>query len=301
MLINKANLDELFFNLKRTYDRHWEDTEAQWPKIAMLIESMSARNEYKWLSKFPRMREWIGEKVIKQFEGFEYTIVNKDWEATISVDRNDIEDDNLGIYAPQAQMAGYSAKRFPDEIVFDLVNDGFANKCYDGKKFFATDHKAGKKAVSNKGTKALAGDTLENAKASFGAARTALLKQVDEEGRPLGVKPNILLVPSALLDTAMALMTAERLEDGKVNIYKGAAEVVHSPWLTSDTAWFLLDTTKPVKPFIYQERKKPEFVQQTEMDSDAVFLRKEYRYGVECRANGGYGFWQMAYGSDGSA
>ena len=300
MLINKANLDELFFNLKATYDRQWEDTEAQWPKIAMRIESMSSRNEYKWLSKFPRMREWIGEKTIKQFEGFAYTIINRDWEATVEVDRNDIQDDMLNIYAPQAQMAGYSAKRFPDEIVFSLVNNGFVNLCYDGKAFFATDHPVGKNNVSNMGTKALAGDTLANAKASFGAARTALLKQTDEDGRPLGVMPNVLLVPSALYDTAMALMTAERLEDGKVNIYKGAAEVLHSPWLTSDTAWFLLDTKLPVKPFIYQERTKPDFVQQTDMDSDAVFLRKQYRFGVECRANGGYGFWQMAYGSDGT-
>ena len=300
MLVNKANLDELFFNLKATYDRHWEDTEAQWPKIAMLVESMSARNEYKWLSKFPRMREWIGEKVIKQFEGSEYTIINKDWEATVEVDRNDIQDDNLGIYAPMAMAAAYSAKRFPDEIVFELVNNGFANKGYDGKTFFNTTHKVGRNNVSNKGTKALAGDTLANAKASFGAARTAMLKQTDEDGRPLGVKPNLLLVPSALVDTAMALMTAERLEDGKVNIYKDAAEVLHSPWLTSDTAWFLLDTMKPIKPFIYQERTKPDFVQQTEMHSDAVYMRKQFRFGVECRANGGYGFWQMAYGSDGT-
>ena len=301
MLINKANLDTIFLNLKTQFHKSWEDTTPQWGKIAMLVDSMSSRNEYKWLSEFPRMRRWIGEKTIKSFEGFDYTIVNQDWEATIAVNRNDIEDDMLGIYAPQARMAGYSARRFPDEIVFGLVNGGFANKGYDGKNFFGADHKVGKKAVSNKGTKALAGDTLAKAKESFGAARTAMLKQLDEEGRPLGVKPNILLVPSALFDTAMALMTADRLEDGKVNIYKGAAEVEHSPWLTSDTAWFLLDTMQPIKPFIYQERKKPEFVQQTEMDSDSVFLRKEYRYGVECRAAGGYGFWQMAYGSDGTA
>ena len=113
--------------------------------------------------------------------------------------------------------------------------------------------------------------------------------------------PKVLLVPPALEDTARGLMMVERLEDGKPNIYKGAAEVVVDARLTSDTAWFLLDTTQPVKPLIYQERKAPMFVEQTEMSSDAVFLRKQYRYGVECRGAGGYGFWQMAYGSDGTA
>ena len=300
MLVNKANLDELFFNLNATYDRAWEDTAVQWQEIAMLIPSSSSRNDYRWLSKFPRMQEWIGEKVIKQFEGFRYTIDNKDWEATIEVDRNDIEDDMLGVYEPQARMAGYSAKRFPDEIVFELVNNGFVNLCYDGKAFFAADHPVGEREVSNKGTKALAGDTLANAMASFGAARTALRKQTDEEGRPIGVNPDLLLVPPALVDTAQALMTAERLEDGKANIYKGAARVLDSAWLESDTAWYLMDTKLPVKPFIYQERKKPQFVQQTDESADTVFLRHHYRFGVECRANGGYGFWQMAYGSDGT-
>ena len=70
--------------------------------------------------------------------------------------------------------------------------------------------------------------------------------------------------------------------------------------LTSDTAWFLLDTTKPVKPLVYQERKKPVFVQQTTMDSDNVFMRKKFRYGAEARAAGGYAFWQMAFGSTGT-
>ena len=300
MLINKTNLDTIFLNLKAQFHKSWEDTTPQWDQIAMMVDSMSSRNEYKWLSEFPRMRRWIGEKTIKSFEGFAYTIINEDWESTVAVNRNDIEDDMLGIYAPQARMAGYSARRFPDEIVFGLVNNGFADLCYDGQEFFSATHPVGDEDVSNLLTKALAGDTLDNAKASFGAARTALLKQVDEEGRPLGVMPDTLLVPSALFDTAMALMTADRLEDGKVNIYKKAAKVLHSPWLTSDTAWFLLDTMQPIKPFIYQERKKPMFVQQTDMDSDSVFTRKEYRYGVECRANGGYGFWQMAIASDGT-
>lgn len=57
----------------------------------------------------------------------------------------------------------------------------------------------------------------------------------DDEGRPLNVKPNILLVPVALGDTARALMTVDRLEDGKPNPYKGVCEVVEEPRLTSDS------------------------------------------------------------------
>ncbi|MCB7589881.1 Mu-like prophage major head subunit gpT family protein, partial [Klebsiella pneumoniae] len=50
---------------------------------------------------------------------------------------------------------------------------------------------------------------------------------------------------------------------------------------------------------VYQERKKPVFVEQTNMDSDDVFLMKKYKFGAEARSNGGYGFWQMGFGSTG--
>lgn len=300
MLVNKTTLTGVFVNLKTTFNKAFDAAPSTWDKIAMRIPSSASQNDYSWLSNFPKMREWIGDKVVKSFKAFSYTIANKDWEATVEVNRNDIEDDQLGIYAPRAQMAGYSAKQLPDEIVFDLVNNGFSNKGYDGKVFFATNHPVGKTTDSNKGTAALSCATAALALASYGAARTALREMKDDDGRPLNITPDVLLVPPALENVAHTLMTADKLEDDKPNPYKGTATVVVDARLSSSTAWFLLDTTKPVKPFIYQERKKPEFVQQTAPDTDNVFLRKTFLYGAEARANGGYGFWQTAYGSTGA-
>lgn len=305
MIVNKDNISAIFISLKTTFNNAFSAAPSVWEKIAMKVPSTSSQNDYKWLSNFPRMRKWIGDKAVKALAAFGYTIKNDDWEATVEVDRNDIEDDNLGIYAPQAQMAGESAKQLPDEIVLELVNNGFTNPCYDKQYFFDTDHPVGDgnggvTSVSNKGTKKLSGATLAAAQASYGAARTAMKKFKDDEGRPLNITPNVLLVPPALEDVARALLTNDRLEDGKNNPYKGTAELVVDARLTSDDAWFLLDTSKPVKPFIYQERKAPVFVQQTDPQADDVFSRKKFKFGAEARAAGGYGFWQLAYGSDGS-
>jgi phage major head subunit gpT-like protein len=299
MIVNATNITNIFINLKTTFNKAFDAAPAIWQKIAMLVPSGGSENQYNWLSYFPRMRKWMGDKVVKSLEAFKYTIVNDDWEATVEVDRNHIEDDNLGIYAPQAQMAGFSAKQLPDEIVIDLVNGGFTNLCYDGQYFFDTDHAVAGASVSNKGTAVLSCATLAAAQASFGAARTAMKKFKNDEGQPLNITPNILFVPPALEDTALVLKNNERLEDGKQNPYKGTFEVVVDARLTSDTAWFLLDTTKPVKPFIYQERKKPVFVQQIDPQADDVFTRKKFKFGAEARAAGGYGFWQLAYGSTG--
>ena len=300
MIVNKAALDGLFVNLKTTFNKAFESTETVWAKIAIKVPSTGSHNDYKWLKNFPRMQKWVGSKNVKALEGDNYVIKNDDWEVTVEVDRNDIEDDQLGIYKPQAESAGWSAKQLPDEIVGELAASVFTKLCFDGQYMCDTDHSVGSSTVSNKGTAVLSIATLALAQAGYGAARTAMRKFKDEEGRPLQVRPNVLMVSPALEDTANALINTDRLEDGKPNPYKGTAEVIVNDWLTSDTAWFLLDTTKSVKPFIYQERKAPVFVSQVDMNADNVFMHKKYLFGAEARAAGGYGFWQLIWGSTGA-
>lgn len=65
----------------------------------------------------------------------------------------------------------------------------------------------------------------------------------------------------------------------------------------SGTPWYLLDTSRALKPLIFQDRQKPEFVSKNQVTDDNVFWAKEFVYGVDCRRNVGYGFWQLAYGS----
>ncbi len=300
MLVNAQSVKAIFVNLKTTFNKAFTETSSTWQKIAMRVTSTGSSNEYDWLENYPKMEEWIGSKVIKSLKAFSYSIKNKNFAVTVRVKRDNIEDDNLGLYVNQAEGAGWSAKQFPDELVYQAVNDSFNAKCYDGKPFISTQHPVGKALVSNKGTKKLSAATLAAAQASYGAARIAMKKFKDDRGRPLRVNPNILLVPPALEDTAKLLMTTERFEDGKPNPYRNTAEVVVEPLLESDDAWFLLDCTKPVKPYIFQDRKAAEFVQQTNPDAQGVFMDGDFLFGAEARANAGYGFWQMVWGSDGT-
>ncbi|TVR12154.1 MAG: hypothetical protein EA385_00120, partial [Salinarimonadaceae bacterium] len=65
----------------------------------------------------------------------------------------------------------------------------------------------------------------------------------------------------------------------------------------SGAAWFLLDTSRALKPLILQVRKRAEFVARDRIDDDNVFHKGEFVYGTDCRDAVGFGFWQMAYGS----
>lgn len=300
MIVNKANLTAVFITLKTIFKQAFDAAPSQWQLTAMKVPSTSGQNDYTWLSKFPKMRKWLGDKNVKALEGFNYTVVNDDYEATIEVDRNDIEDDTTGVYKPQAQDAGYSSKQLADEIITELKDDAFENTCYDGQYFYDTDHDVAGSSVSNKGTAALSAATTALAAASYGAARTAIMTVTDDEGRKLGLVPDVLEVPPALEATGRLLVENEKLTDESPNPYRGTAKLLVNPRLTSSTAWFLHVTGRPIKPFVYQERKAPDFVQQTTEESDSVFMRKKYRFGAEARVAGGYGLWQMSYGSTGA-
>lgn len=305
MIVNKTGIAALFKVLSAAFNKAFSEAPSIWTEIAMKVASTGSENAYPWFDRFPKMRKWVGDKFVKALKAYKYTIVNEDFEATVEVDRNDMEDDTMGIYGPMAQEAGFSSKQLPDEIVCgDLVNGAFANLCYDGQYFCDTDHpvedgNGNASSVSNKGTAVLSCSTLAAAQASLGAAIAAMSAYKDNEGRPLGLIPNVLMVPPALRETANVLINNDRLEDGKPNPYKGTLKVVVNPWMTSTTAWFVLCTTRPVRPFIYQERKAPVFVQQIDPNADDVFNRKKFKFGAEARAAGGYGFWQLCYGSTG--
>ncbi|MDP2331813.1 MAG: Mu-like prophage major head subunit gpT family protein [Reyranella sp.] len=65
----------------------------------------------------------------------------------------------------------------------------------------------------------------------------------------------------------------------------------------SATPWYLLCTKRPLRPLIWQEREKFDFVALDRPTDPNVFMKKELLYGVDGRANVGFGFWQMAVGS----
>lgn len=223
-------LHALFLGLRADYEKGLETAPSQWQKVATLVPSTAASNCYSWLGQFPRLREWLGPRVLKDMQVHGYSIENKKFEATVSIPRTSVEDDSAGVYRPLFEEMGRATGTHPDELIFDLLAAGFSTACYDGKNFFDTEHP---------------------------------------------VYPSV---------------------DGT-----GVAEAVSNmdvPASNAGPTWYLLDTSRAIKPLIFQERTKPELVSQTDpANSDHVFNHDEYVHGVRYRCNAGFGFWQMAYAS----
>ncbi|NYZ12882.1 hypothetical protein HL658_09990 [Azospirillum sp. RWY-5-1] len=223
MIVNTGALRSLYIAFRTDFQMAFAGVTPRWSTVATLVPSTTGSNEYGWLKAFPRVREWIGDRQVNNLGQADYTIKNKDYESTIGVDRNDIEDDNIGIYKPVVTEFGRSAASFPDELVYGLLAAGWDTLCFDGQYFFDTDH---------------------------------------------------------------PVLAADGSETSYANTDGG-----------SGAPWFLLDDTRAIKPVLYQERKKFQFVAMDSLTDENVFNRKEFLYGIDGRCNVGFSFPQLCWGS----
>ncbi|PWE29970.1 hypothetical protein DDZ14_16135 [Maritimibacter sp. 55A14] len=140
MIINAANLAALRTGFSTAFNRGLGQAETQFGRIATTVPSTTKENKYGWLGKVPNMSEWIGARHVHGLTEHDYAIRNKSYELTIGVDRDDIEDDNLGVYQPLFVEMGESVAAHPDQLVFAALKNGFTEPAYDGQNFFDTDH-----------------------------------------------------------------------------------------------------------------------------------------------------------------
>jgi phage major head subunit gpT-like protein len=142
MIITTTALRNLLTVFKGEFAQHLQSLEAgSFHKVgATTIKSSSKSNTYGWLGSFPKLREWIGDRVFENIKSSSYVIENKKYEATLNVERTDIEDDNLGIYAPMAKVMADEYVAFLNRNLAALLKGGFTSLCYDGQRFFDSEH-----------------------------------------------------------------------------------------------------------------------------------------------------------------
>lgn len=121
------------------------------------------------------------------------------------------------IYQSRKSPEFVSMTRSDDEVVFtsNTFRYGVDMRCNVGFGFWQQAYKSRQ--------------TL-NAE-NFNAAYAAMASFTADGGRPLGVRPNLLVVPPSLRQAAMEIAQAERLANGATNTNRGVVDVVVSPWL----------------------------------------------------------------------
>jgi phage major head subunit gpT-like protein len=296
MIINQASLAAAFIGFKTAFNGGFRDAQPMWQDIATLVPSNTASENYGWLGQFPRLKEWLGDKAIGNMSAQTYSIINKDYESTIGVDRNNLEDDQYGFYSTLFQEMGFAAATHPDELVFSLLAQGHTNDlgtAYDGQNFFSVGHVVAGNAVANytdsgsgsrwylicnsrplkplifqrrKDYQLLNMNKVDDEQvfmarqyrygiearvnvgfgfwqtaycfrgalnaANYAAARQALLSMKSGEGRPLGITPELLIVPPSLEGSARDVVGVATIAGGGVNKWYNTAKIMVSPWLS---------------------------------------------------------------------
>lgn len=253
---------------------------------------------YAWLGAIPQLREWIGAKTVKSPYDWKYVITNKDFESTIGVDRNEVEDDQIGGIIPRVRTLAQKAIEFPHFLVSQLIVSGTSVNAYDGAAFFSS-HTTPAGTTNNN---VMAGTGITNAaiEADITSARSTMMTFTDDFGVVMGLAGDTVVVPPALeLAFRKAIFSTtsfSQANPGVLNPFSGIIkQIVVDPYLTDTNDWYLLATAYPLRPLIYQERKAPIFVALDKPDTENVFRNKEFLYGVEMRGNAGFGFYQMAF------
>ena len=230
--------------------------------------------------------------------GWEVTYVHKKYTKGASISQEMIDDNKWGLVKKTPKALALSKMRSLEKMGADVFNYGFvaggggAAKFTggDGKALFATDHvnRQGDVVQSNKITTPLSQSALQT-------VTTAMKKRLDSKGQIVEYMPSILLVPTELQYTAQIILeTAQETgnNNNDINPMHKALELIVWPYLTSSTAWFVLDGDMHELNFFI---RKDEGVQgpKWNFDNDSAKWKSVFR------ASAGYSGWEGAYGSTG--
>lgn len=297
MLITKAAIASLQTTFSMLYAGAWNETPNWFQEIAETIPSSTKTNTYGWMQRIPQMREWLGPRLFQNLNTHAFVVENKDFELTVKVPRNDFADDNLGIWNPLMKEMGRQGKKLPDVQVQLALQAGTGATAlgFDGVPFFSISHPLNPAGVqSNLFTAGGSGATplVPGAGVGLDKVRQAMVSYTGEDGLPLGIYPNLLVVPPQLENAAKTILVAERAANGASNIQRGDVNYIVVPELTNaPTEWYLACTTRAIKPLIWQLRQAVQLISLTNVDDANVFFHKEFVWGQDGRGVASYGPW----------
>lgn len=305
MNITPDNLQSIFYSYDTRFTKAYNSVPDVWySKVSSEIPSTTTTNVYPFMTGLPTLREWVGERVLNNLNTKSYSLENKSFEGSIAVQKNVIEDDQWGVYNFQVDALGEAARKFPDYLVADLLMKGEEQACYDGQAFFDAEHPT---EIAGQARTILQSNYFTNTALTpenIARVRANMMAWRGNSGKVMGIKPNTLLVAPQNEMKARTILNAEIIAvdgpsgsgaAGQTNVLKGLVDLLVVPELADDPeSWYLLDTTRSLKPFIFQNRQAPVLTSLTDLTTENVFMRREFVFGVDMRCAAGFALWFMA-------
>lgn len=279
-----AGLQALFMESLESQDQTLVDT------LSMRVNSTAPSEIYAWCDGLGSMTEWTGDRDLADIKAETVTVVNKHYEKSVEISKDDLSDDRIGIAQSKVQGLARLVGVHRTEMIASALNTAFSDIGWDGKAICAADHPrdAPLAAQSN-----LTDEPLDDGEFETGVQ--AMMLMTGPAGNVLGLRPTHLIVDPSNKAVAENLLKAQFLANGQSNIHYQACDLIVEPRLTTGY-WFLVDASRPeLKPFVLQVRKEAELV------TFEPFLRPNIQAGVDCRDACAATTYQCFYGSTGDA
>ena len=310
----------------------YEDTvPVAYDKLCETVPSAGSQNVYGWTGMLPKMRLWNGPRVVFEPAPQTYVLANQAFESTLALDRYRLDDDQFGIYYRMLPDMARQARRQPDYMVRDLLENsgdqtGTRQLGLDGLTGFNTAHpvdlyNANAGTFSNDFTgggfattfpKAGGGTSSVTVGGAF--SPTAVMTSIEymmtykaEDGEALGIVPNELMVHPLLRGEAEVVLKNSFFAPpawGTLTGQVGAAEnpisrfgvdLIINPFLTQAYTWYIADTNRAFMPLIHQVREATRMVPRISENDPVVFDTHQFLYGAWDRQAVGWGpAWLMA-------
>lgn len=259
------------------------------------------------VAAMPTLREWLGAKYENVLRAYAQSITIKRYEATVGIDRLEVEADQSGVVGNMIRAFLADNIRGYEGV---LTTNILANTAlgYDGVAQFSASHPNTASTGNNLTTSALTPST-------YNAGRTAMRLFTDENGTSYNASPTHLVVGPAQERMALEITGATRpmavsnagAYDGTSNIVGGVTipnvfvgeQIVIVNQKFTGNQWMLLDLSKPAKPFTKAvfRNLQPIVKDGGDMTADSRFFQDKYFYSLEADVALVPGAWQLSYGS----
>jgi phage major head subunit gpT-like protein len=273
------------------------------------VDSDRDSEKYVWLGSAPNMRQWIGGRQPKTIRENNYSVPNKDFEATLEIPTDWLRRDKTGQIQMKISQLVERANTHDAQLLSALINAADGLPCYDGQYFFDTDHQEGDSATQSN---SITYDSVSTTAPTAGEMGDAILAAVqamyglkDDQNEPINgsAKNFTVMVPVPFMRAAAAALGSDILLVGgqsTTNSIKAVGSIGGlgfslevNPRLTWTTKFAVFRSDAVLKPFVKQVEVDTQVSALAE-GSEEEFKNKRHLYGVNRTMNFGLSVWQGA-------
>jgi phage major head subunit gpT-like protein len=212
------------------------------------------------------------------------------------VSEHEVRLDKTNQIMMRARQMGSGAAHWYNDQLATLIEAGTSGTAFDGVAFFSNASGI-VRPYDNYGTGALGQIALETAVAEMRSF-------VGRSGKRLGVRPTHLVVPPELEFTAKRILLTNQegptLTRSEADVFAGRLQLIVLDSLTAAAPWYLMDLSKPIRPFFMQELLPLRVMDNQGNLTDSYMQSRTYKFSADGECAFGYSLPFLCYKSTGA-